>query len=151
MDKNNKFTTPNLSRDESIDILRFIALTGLIIIYIDPYSLWVREIRNFDVPMMVFLSGVSYSMSTGKKLSYEDYVKKRIWRLIVPTWIFLVLYYVFVTICNLVFYQKFELNPLVIFSFTLLTTWYVWVIRVFFIIALLAPLVANLSSKRKTF
>lgn len=45
-------------RDRSIDLLRFIALTGIVIVYIHPSEFW-TQLRNFDVPLMVFLSGVS--------------------------------------------------------------------------------------------
>lgn len=55
----------NLERDKSIDVLRAIALTGMIIIHISPTIGWISEIRSFDVPLMVFLSGVSYTLSSG--------------------------------------------------------------------------------------
>lgn len=46
------------NRDQSIDLLRFIALTGIIIVHIHPSAFWI-QLRNFDVPLLVFLSGVS--------------------------------------------------------------------------------------------
>lgn len=135
-------------RDFSIDVLRFIALTGLIIIHIDPSILWIREIRSFDVPMMVFLSGVSYMLSSGKSMSYWSYVKKRFERLIIPTWVFLVVYYAFITVVTYILFGKFEKNTHVLLSFAFYTTWYVWVIRIFFIIALLAPWLVKYCSNR---
>lgn len=49
-----------MQRDDSIDILRFIAVSGIILVHISPTPFWV-QLRNFDVPLMVLLSSVSYS------------------------------------------------------------------------------------------
>ena len=46
-------------RDYSIDILRFIELSGIILVHIEPAAFWC-QLRSFDVPQMVLLSGVSY-------------------------------------------------------------------------------------------
>lgn len=81
-----------MARDISIDILRCIALIGIVVIHCEPESLWLRQIRNFDVPLMVFLSGVSYTLSIKDENTlidggYLKYVIKRFKRLILPTWI----------------------------------------------------------------
>ena len=123
----------NRERDKSIDVLRAIALTGMIIIHISPTIGWIREIRNFDVPLMVFLSGVSFTLSTGGgKISYSSYVYKRFQRLILPTWVFLVLYYVLFIAINHAIGIKGILGA-AIPHFTLMTGWYVWIMRLFFI------------------
>ena len=79
-------------RNRSIDLLRFIALTGIIIAHIDPPSFWM-QLRGFDVPLMVFLSGVSYRISGGNKQNYWSYAVKRFKRLILPVWVFLTIYF----------------------------------------------------------
>ena len=76
-----------MARDISIDILRCIALIGIVVIHCEPESLWLRQIRNFDVPLMVFLSGVSYTLSIKDENTlidggYLKYVIKRFKRLI---------------------------------------------------------------------
>lgn len=53
-------------RDESLDILRSIAFIGLIIAHVNP-PVFLMQLRNFDVPMMVFISGVAFAMSPGRK------------------------------------------------------------------------------------
>lgn len=59
------------TRDFSIDILRAIALMGIICVHIRPSSFW-AELRNFDVPMMVFLSGISFAISNNcKSITYR--------------------------------------------------------------------------------
>ena len=129
-------------RDYSIDMLRGIAIICIIIAHIMPPPI-VFQLRNFDVPMMVFLSGISYSLSSGQKVNYKLYVWKRIKRLIIPTWIFLTIYTLLMYVAND------ELLPkrLIIEYYTLDTTSYVWIIRIFFVMSLTAPIVAKFTSR----
>lgn len=138
----------SLKRDPSIDILRAIALVCIIIAHCQP-SYMLKNIRTFDVPLIVFLSGVSFSLSSSYYKSYLKYLKKRFIRLIVPTWIFLGLYYLLLITTHFVFSHEFSLYPLseVLSRFTLQTQWYVWIIRVFFCIALVAPFIETFYSK----
>ena len=61
-------TTKIKERDNSIDILRAIALFGIILVHVKPWP-WLWQLRDFDVPLMVFLSGVVYSKSRDLTLS----------------------------------------------------------------------------------
>lgn len=61
------------TRDFSIDILRAIALMGIVCIHIKP-SIVLAELRNFDVSLMVFLSGISFAISNSYKSNI--YLKK---------------------------------------------------------------------------
>ena len=124
-------------RDESLDILRSIAFIGLIIAHVNP-PVFLMQLRNFDVPMMVFISGVAFAMSPGRKKCYIHYVMKRFVRIILPTWLFLFVYYFIVENKSIIFTFS---------SFTLLTWWYVWIMRVFFVISLFAPLVYFIVNK----
>lgn len=76
------------TRDNSIDILRSFALIAIILIHCHPDSNFVCQLTEFNVPMMVFLSGVSYALSS-KNESYGSYCWKRFKRLILPAWIFI--------------------------------------------------------------
>lgn len=125
-------------RDRSIDLLRFIALTGIIIVHIHPSDFW-TQLRNFDVPLMVFLSGVSYKLSGGDTLDYKTYCVKRFKRLVLPVWFFLPVYFsIYMGVTHLVPSWKTVLS-----YYTLMTGWYVWIIRIFFMIALVAPFLAK--------
>lgn len=123
-------------RDYSVDTLRFIALSGIILVHIEPSAFWC-QLRSFDVPLMVLLSGVSYAMSSGKDLRYGSYCWRRFKRLVLPVWFFLLVYFLTYSI-----YTQ-HLPPLhqVVSYYTLMTGWYVWIIRVFFIVALFAPII----------
>lgn len=126
------------NRDYSIDILRSFALIAIILVHCHPDDILVKQMTEFNVPMMVFLSGVSYSLSS-KNESYGSYCWKRLKRLVFPAWIFVWGYGCVHSIIASHFMAKFLL-----FNSIFYTYWYVWIIRVFFIIALLAPLFKRL-------
>lgn len=135
-------------RDFSIDLLRFIALAGIIIAHIEPSPFWI-QLRNFDVPLMVFLSGVSYRLSGGNRQGYWSYAEKRFMRLVLPVWVFLSMY-VALYAC---IYGELLPTRILVEYYSLLTSWYVWIIRVFFVIALVSPLfspILDRIGKRKT-
>ena len=120
-----------IPRDNTIDLLRAIAIIGICAAHTFSNGL-ILQMRSFDVPMMVFLSGLCYKTSA---CGYGTYVWKRFLRLIVPTWIFLTLYALICFFTGPPLLKKDLLE-----YFTLFTDWYVWIIRVFFTIALLAPI-----------
>lgn len=125
-------------RDTRIDFLRFTGLMMIILAHVYPPP-WLFQLRNFDVPLMVFISGLSYRLSV-KDEPYGSYVWARVQRLVFPVWIFLTLLF---TLLALTAY------PMQLPSFY--TIWrsyllvdgigYVWVIRIFLFVALIGPLV----------
>lgn len=125
-------------RDVSIVFLRFVALTCIVIAHINPSPL-IFQLRNFDVPLMVFLSGVSFRISGGNNDGYWHYALKRFKRLILPVWVFLAVYYSIVWIKD----GEMLLLTTMVSYYTLITPWFVWIIRVFFVIALIASLVTG--------
>lgn len=128
------------NRDITIDILRFIALSGIILIHIGPNN-FLSQLRSFDVPLMVFLSGISYYISTSlnPNASFKKYYIKRFKRLVLPVWFYLPIYFLLHVIVSKQPPTVFQ----IISYYSLITFWYVWIIRVFFIIALFAPLVTS--------
>ena len=134
-------------RDNSIDVLRFFAITGIILVHLEP-SFWLWQIRAFDVPLMVFLSGVSYRLSGGCMGGYLVYVNKRFQRLVLPTWIFLAFFELicYLTLFMIGKYEGVDWNT-ILSHFTFQTTWFVWIIRVFFVVALVAPLMEYIINK----
>lgn len=124
-----------LQRNNIYDFLRFVGIICILLAHMGiPNILF--QIRNFDVPFLVLLSGISYAeFSALHYTSYLHYLKKRFLRLIIPTWIFLTLYYIsFYTV------NEIHLNN-ILFSYSLLghEDIGVWIIRIFFSMAILAP------------
>lgn len=133
-------------RDNSIDILRFIGLSSIILAHIAPPNT-LFQLRTFDVPLMVFISGLAYA---GRTINgYGDFLKRRLSRLITPVYIFLCCYFLFnFILAQLGAVQQTPLSEIA-GSFGLLLG-YVWVIRVFLIIMLLTPLLILLERQVKS-
>ena len=130
------------NRDLSIDILRAIALLGIMLVHVKPW-LWLEQLRDFDVPLMVFLSAMVYKPVTCDGVGYWLYCKKRFIRLIVPTWIFLII----LVLLSIVTGKP--IRPQTMLElFTLQTQWYVWIIRVLFLLAIVAPLTLPIVDKK---
>ena len=140
-------------RDSSIDLLRFIGLTMIILAHIglSRSTSLLFQLRSFDVPLMVFTSGLAFS---GRNVgSYFPFIGKRTLRLIVPVYIFVAAYILLNPIlsdCGLVECYTSEkiwgtfmlrLNP---------SIGYVWIIRVFLIVMLVTPLLIKLDKVIKS-
>ena len=97
------------------------------------------QIRNFDVPLMVLVSGMSFSLAF-KRESYSQYVWKRMNRLLFPVWIFLSIYFLFLFVFKPssgdLSYHKILTSYLLISGIS-----YVWIIRVFILVSLVAPFI----------
>ncbi len=135
-------------RDQRIDILRFIGLAMIILAHVKPPSL-LFQIRNFDVPLMILVSGMSFGLSYKSDDSYFSYVWKRVKRLVFPVWIFLTIYFVSLALVNP---NSPELTTnMIIGSFFLIKgIGYVWIIKVFLLVALVSPWVYKLSKNVKS-
>lgn len=134
------------SRDLSIDILRFFGLTFIILVHINPPT-WLAEIRSFDVPLMVFVSGLTAS---GKVIdNYSNFLLRRTQRLVFPVWIFLFFYLTsFYLLQFKILPEQYLTWEMIWRSFLLLdkSIGYVWIIRVFLLIMLVTPLLVKMAS-----
>ncbi len=137
------------TRDLSIDVLRFIGISLIILAHVSP-PIWLAQIRSFDVPLMVFISGLtaSYKLIT----NYRTFILKRTKRLIVPVWLFLAFY------LGCFYFAQFHFLPeqyltveMILRSFLLLdkSIGYVWIIRVFLLIMLITPFLTKMISEVK--
>lgn len=124
-------------RDHRIDIMRAIGLLMIILAHSSPPAL-VFQLRNFDVPLMVVVSGLSF-VSSHRPEPFGSYVWKRIKRLAMPVWLFLLLFFFGCAVLH----EPYSLPS----AKTIVGTFlfqsgigYVWIIRVFLMVALMAPL-----------
>ena len=135
-----------------IDYLKVIGLFCIILAHVCSNQ-YILQVRNFDVPLMVIISGFlaidSYKRSMENNSSLFSYYWKRISRLLIPTWIFLSLYFALVGV--IIFFTKgnYPYSFLTILrSFLLLDgIGYVWIIRVYLICAYMTPLVFYFNDK----
>lgn len=134
-------------RDFSIDLLRFIGISLIILAHVSiPDDL--KQVRAFDVPLMVFVSGLAYSNKSIKDVG-KFYIR-RFLRLVVPVYLYLSLYFAAVFILfNLVFNQNpYPLEKVVDTYLLLGGIGFVWIIRVFLIISIITPLLLPLARSK---
>lgn len=146
-------------RDYTLDYLRALGTILVIFAHITTPT-GILEIRTFDVTMLVFVSGASYALSAKEKQmlhtqEYLEYVFSRFKRLIVPTWIFLTLYFILFHLLNLcgITDVHFTLKDYIGSYLLVSGIGFVWVIRVYFLMAVIAPilLIAIRKMKETTF
>jgi len=132
-----------LKRDDTLDMLRGIGLLCIMLAHVGPPA-FLFQLRNFDVPLMVLVAGSSFAMSTanGLKTGYIEYIIKRLIRLVIPTWTFLSLFFLLTLITSFIMQKTYPFPFYKIFASFFLGTGigYVWIIRVFLLISLIAPL-----------
>lgn len=129
-----------MERNLYIDLLRAIGLLLILLAHIGPCPL-LFELRAFDVVLMVFVSGLTFSMK--KDFNYMQYVKNRTSRLIIPTYIFLTVYF----ILQYAFTNQFDVSN-IISSYTLIGgIGYVWIIRIFLLVMIVAPMIYKITIK----
>lgn len=134
-------------RDNKIDFLRFIGLSMIILAHVGPPAM-LFQIRNFDVPLMVLVSGMSFGIAYRYE-SYLRYFWKRIKRLVFPVWLFLTIYFVSVFLFR-PSAEDLSLEKLLSSYFLISGIGYVWIIRVFLLVALLAPFIYLISKKTES-
>ena len=133
-----------------IDFLKFIGLTGIIIAHISPPQ-WLMVARSFDVPFMVILSSIlaekSYAKYIDKQISPVNYLVNRTKRLVIPTWIFLIIYFsAYFVLSDNLFSIKYYIAS---FCLTRYGIGYVWIILIYLYSALLIPLFHKMKLSKK--
>ena len=138
------------SRINYIDFLKFIGLTGIIIAHVDSPR-WAIMLRSFDVPLMVIISSILANRSYSKSrlsTSVIQYYISRIKRLVIPTWIFLLFYFLF---CFVATGQR---ESLIYYISSFCLTNYgigcVWIILIYLYSAMLIPLFDKLKLYMKS-
>ncbi len=136
-----------ITRDDHVDIMRFIGLSLIIFAHINPPAI-LFQLRNFDVPLMVMVSGMSYVLSSGKLVSYKEYFISRCQRLVFPVWTFLTILFCIIKLFNLDQKNSILNTTTIISSYGLISgIGFVWVIRIFLLVALMAPIFYPIVNK----
>lgn len=133
-------------RDSYVDFLRGFGLLLIVIAHtFAPET--IKSIRTFDVPLMVFISAICFKPLRGGLLAY---LFKRLKRIYIPVIIFLSIFFTVMCIPYFLFGKpEFSLEK-IIGSFLLLNSpsiGYVWIMRVFLLMAISIPLLFSLTKK----
>lgn len=139
-----------LKRDIRIDALRALAIILIVLAHTSPPHI-IQNIRTFDVPLITMILGMSFVLSNNKtKEKYSSYLIKRFKRLIIPAWIFITFFLFLFFVLSFAFpdLKHFFSAYIILTSYTLLSGInYVWIIRVFFTIAIFSPAILYISKK----
>ena len=129
-----------------IDFLRFIGLTLIILAHVQaPHT--ITQMRCFDVPLMVFVSGLSFS-GKSLKASCRSFYWPRIKRLIIPVYIFITLYLLLWVAIGDPFSLKESIGSYLLLEDNSIK--YVWIIKVFLLIMLITPLLIRINTRVNT-
>lgn len=125
-------------RELSIDLLRFWGLSLIILAHVQPPEL-LFQLRSFDVPLMLFVSGLAFS---GRNPDFSrSFFWNRIKRLLIPVYIFLTIYFILVFSAKALGINFGVTSHMVVDSYMLMEgIGFVWVIRVFLLVGLLTPI-----------
>lgn len=135
-----------MQRNMTVDAMRCFGLLLIILAHVSPPDT-LFQIRTFDVPMMVFISGMSYFLSQKKSVNVINYTISRFKRLVLPVWSFFTLFFIFIYIFRPSGFSELLSLKMIVSTFMLNGFGYVWIIRVFLIIAILSPLYVFFTSK----
>lgn len=136
-----------MTRDLYIDFLRFLGLSLIILVHINP-PVDITQIRCFDVPLMLFVSGLTASTNNSDR--YWSFIVKRTKRLVLPVWIFLAVYLPALYFVQFKFLsEQYLTGEMIVRSFLLLdnSIGYVWIIRIFLIVMLVTPFIQRIDHK----
>ena len=134
-----------MNRKKYVDAAKVVGLLCIVLAHVSPPAT-IAQIRNFDVPLMVMLSGIlahdAYERSMHQNLGYISYMRKRFLRLVLPVWLFLIPF----IIGRVIFVRDLQVDEIV-GSFLLErdSIGYVWIIMVYLVCALLVPLLRKVN------
>lgn len=134
-------------RDKTLDFLKSIGLVCIIMAHVLPPT-FIFQLRNFDVILMIIVSCILFlRRNTSFDRTLKDnckYLKKRFSRLVIPTWIFLIVYFSIFILMT----KKIDFD-LILSSFLLYEgIGYVWIIRIYLLIAIMLPIVIKKINKK---
>ena len=139
------------NRNFPIDVLKTIGLLCIMLAHVNPPD-WIFQLRQFDVPLVVIVSWYLFSLSqNSQKETLREYFRKRCIRLVLPTWIFLAIFFwsfwMYSQVKNTVF--PFTFHEIKSSIFLWKGIGYVWIIRVYLMISIFWPLWLKLLQKTK--
>ena len=142
----------NSIRNHRIDNIRAIGLFLLFLAHSQASGI-INEIRSCDVIVLVFISGLMLRPDRLVEIQkYKNYIRKRVVQLILPTYstITVVLLITFIACCFLNRPQLFSLRN-VLNSYLLCedSIGYIWIIKVYLVNALIAPLLKKINDEFK--
>jgi peptidoglycan/LPS O-acetylase OafA/YrhL len=135
-------TTPSKDRDFALDLVRAIAIIEVVFAHANPPPV-LDQLRNFGVPLLLVISGMAFSLRYQvRPFGFPAHVARRLRQLLVPTWLFLAIYFALMFMLNSTGILPSKIGPQYIIDSILLqnSAPFVWVIRVNLLVSLIAGL-----------
>lgn len=140
-----------LERRTDVDILKVIGILLVLLAHVCN-NVIIYKLRNFDVILLIIVSGILSSKKEFRnKKDVFEYYKKRFFRIVIPTWIFLTILFLgnyFANFLNLGIDVDFK-DILDSYFFTNGGIKYMWIIRIFVFTSIFLPLLLYLKKKLK--
>ncbi|MFZ5940867.1 MAG: acyltransferase family protein [Bacteroidota bacterium] len=126
-------------RDVSLDLMRFLGILVIMVAHADPPG-WLYQLRNFGTPLLIITSALTHSLIyQRKKLEVKPFLRKRLSRIVFPAWIFLTFFYPFLYFVTRVLHVDYPFKFIDILLSYPLYSGFVWIFKVYFILALITP------------
>lgn len=141
------------TRDLRIDCLKAIGILSIILAHTISRDNVLYQLRTFDVPLMVIASGTLFFYSSqNKSYSFWSYLQSRLPRLLAPVWLFTVFFFSSMYCIYLLIGETFPFSWKDFFDSLLLAGGirYFWIIKVFVLVAIAAPLMLQLYRKLRS-
>ncbi len=149
MSYGNSLNLKTSNRDLRLDILKCLGIFLVILAHVIPHKSILFQLRNFDVPMMVIVSGILFAGMSKKQYSYGQYLRKRIPRLIAPVWLFLSGFFSITWLLSWWQNKSYPFSIGIIIRSFFLTNGinYLWIVKVFVLIAIASPILLQIRNK----
>jgi len=136
--------------ETQIDMLKTVGLLGIILAHVETPN-WIFQLRTFDVPLFVFVSGILFGIhQLNRPFELRKYLTHRALRILLPVWLFLLMYFLLVAVWARFAGQEYPYSfQSVLLEFLLISRVIgTWIFRVFLIIAMLSPLLLIMHKKK---
>ena len=141
-------------RDHRIDNLRCIGTLLVILAHMSLPQI-ILNLRTFDVILLVMVSYITFRFkSSSNDIPYSKYILKRIKRLVVPAYVMLSIFFILSELLSFFIQHThaFDIKT-IISSFLFLESGipYIWIVRIFVVIAFFAPIISSLTDNTALF
>ncbi len=131
----------------SLDLLRFIGVLVIMIAHSGPPG-WLFQLRNFGTPLLIVTSALTHSIIYKRKVfEVKPFLTKRLKRLVIPAWLFLTFFYPLLWIISNMMNVEYPFSIREIILSYPLYSGFVWIFKVYFILALITPFTLNYKRK----
>lgn len=137
------YPNKHVQRNVSVDYMRTIGTLLVMLAHVTPPA-FIANLRCFDVVALVFISGMCISVK-----KYGSYLIKRFKRLVLPTWITMTVLFILTALVCYVLHKSQIYSALKIvkaYLFLKGSIGYIWIVRIYLMIAVCSPLIIKVSS-----